>query len=360
MSQRPARGYWGACSNFIRRVGGALVAPGATRRGLLAGGPGGFPDLLVLLSLQMLSVHIVRIVRSVWFASAVGTQAGLPGLTQVALGVLVRPLILALGASVLLRLVTPEGRARERALDQASLCVIPSVILAVAESLISTASGGASRALLGSVPLATGMVWALGLVVYFALEARREQQGDFTPDPGAGAGGSRAAGWGAMLLVVVVLAINVTTLVRDLDSIRPVTTGAAAPGFNVRATKRAPVSLASLRGKVVLISFWASWCTPCLREMPFLQQLQTDLGPRGLQVLAINVEAPAELGQRMDVIRKRHPRLPLYGGGQRVANRYGVQTLPHLVLVDKKGRVAQVQIGSGNEEGIKKKIAGLL
>ena len=230
----------------------------------------------------------------------------------------------------------------------------------MAVSLLSAVTGGASRALLGNAPLALGMVWALGLVVFFAMEARREQQEVSARDPAAGAGASRVAGLGTMLLLAVVLVINITTMVRDLDSIRPVTVGAPAPGFTLGGPNRKPVSLASQRGKVVLVSFWASWCTPCLREMPFLQQLQTDLGPRGLQVLAVNVESPAELGQRMEVIRERHPRLPLFGGGQGAANRYGVQTLPHLVLVDKQGRVAHVQIGAGNEEGIKKKIAELL
>lgn len=357
MSQQPVGGFF---SGIIQRFGGMLVAPGAVRRELLSGGPGGFPDLLALLALQLLSVHITRIVRSVWFATSAGMDAGLPGLTMV-LGVAIKPLILALGGSVLLRLVTPEGRARERTLDQASLCVIPSVAVAVAMTLLSAATDGASQQLLGQAPMALGLVWFLGLLVFFGLEARRELQEISRPEPeDGGACASTVAGWATMVLMTAVLTVNVIYMVRNPDAIRPVTPGAVAPAFTLRDADKRPVILKALRGKVVLVSFWATWCTPCLREMPFLEQLQVDLGPRGLQVLAVNVESPAEVQERLEVIRKRHPGLTFLSGGQPVATRYGVQTLPHLVIVDPRGRVARVQIGTGSEEAIKKATADLL
>ena len=347
-------------AGLIRRVGGMLVAPTAVRRRLLDGGPGGFSDLVVLLGLQMLTVHIIRLVRSGWFALASGAAAGLPGLTQVALGVLVMPLIMALGGSVLLRIVCPPGRARERALDQASLCVLPSVVISVVMPFIALVDTGGR---LSQVRLAggAGFIWCLALLIHFALQARRELKEVTPPDPEAGAQASRIAGWGVVALMVVVLAFNVVIMVRSLDLIRPVTAGAAAPAFTLEDTTKKEVALQEQQGKVVLISFWATWCTPCLREMPFLQQLQTDLGPRGLRVLAVNVEPPVEVAvERMAAIRKEHPALTYLLAGQLVANRYGVQTLPHLVLVDRQGKVALVRVGAGGEEAIKEKIGALL
>ncbi len=338
-----------------------LAAPTATRRRLLDGGPGGFSDLVVLLVLQMITVHVVRLVRSAWFALESGAAAGLPGLTQVAMGVLVMPLIMALGGSVLLRIICPPGRARERALDQAALCVIPSVVISVAMPLIILAGGAGGRLSLGSIAPGAGFIWCLGLLIHFSLEARRELKEVTEPQADAGARASTAAGWGVAALMVVVLAINLVIMSRNLDLIRPVTAGSTAPAFTLGDVAKKEVALQEQRGKVVLISFWATWCTPCLREMPFLQQLQTDLGPRGLRVLAVNVEPPVEVAaERMAAIRKEHSALTYLVGGQVVASRYGVQTLPHLVLVDQQGKVAQVRVGTGGEEAIKQKIGELL
>ena len=358
MSWQPARG---PITDFIQRVGGMLVAPGLVRRRLLAGGAGGFTDLLLLLVLQMLTVHITHVVRSVWFWAASGAGAGLPGLTQVVLGVLITPLIFALGGSVLLRLVIPEGKGRERTLDQASLCVIPSVAVALAATALWAATGGASRELLGQVPGGLGVVWFLALLIFFALEARRQDQEPSSSAPeGRRALASRVAGWATALLVAVVLVFHLTVMARNPDSIRPVTAGVTAPTFRLPDLKGRPVVLRELRGKVVLLSFWATWCAPCLREMPFLERLQGDLGARGLRVLGVNVEDPAEVKERLPVLSKRHPRLTFVSGGALTANRYGVQTLPHLVLVDPQGRVAHVQIGTGGEELIKRKIGELI
>ena len=224
----------GQVLDFLRRAGGMLVAPGAVRRELLAGGPGGFSDLMVLLALQMCTVHITRIVRSVWLGAATSAEAALPGLTQVALGVLIKPLMVALGGSVLLRIVTPEGKARERTLDQAALCAVPSVVVAVAAPVVSTLTAGASRATLGNIPMAAGMIWSLALLIHFALEARRERKQVTAPAPQAGARISRVAGWATALLLAAALAINVAAMARDIDSIRPVTPRAQAPATHAR------------------------------------------------------------------------------------------------------------------------------
>ena len=125
----------------------------------------------------------------------------------------------------------------------------------------------------------------------------------------------------------------------------------------------ATVSLADHKGEVVLLSFWASWCAPCMREMPFLAGLQQKLGPRGFRVLAVNVEGNKELVRGVLERNKDKPglrdlRLLVDSGA--VASRFGVRTLPHLVLLDRKGLVSHVQVGSGGEAEISRLCGALL
>lgn len=66
--------------------------------------------------------------------------------------------------------------------------------------------------------------------------------------------------------------------------------GSAAPAIEVPKLGGGILRLADLRGKVVLVDFWASWCEPCQRELPALAQLQREFGPRGVQVITINID----------------------------------------------------------------------
>ena len=71
---------------------------------------------------------------------------------------------------------------------------------------------------------------------------------------------------------------------------RPPHIGTAAPGFTVQDSDR-KVSLDELRGKVVVLNFWATWCPPCIEEMPSLVQMQQKMKGKGVEVLAISVDA---------------------------------------------------------------------
>jgi thiol-disulfide isomerase/thioredoxin len=156
-----------------------------------------------------------------------------------------------------------------------------------------------------------------------------------------------------MALVLGLLALNLVWTLRDCDSLRPVSAGHAAPELSLPTLEGNRVALTQYRGRVVLVSFWASWCGPCLREMPFLERLKLELGPRGLSVLAVNVENSAEkVRQLLSGGRGRGLTLLLDDSGAAV--RYGVQTLPHVVLVDHEGRVTHVQVGGGGEEALER------
>jgi cytochrome c biogenesis protein CcmG, thiol:disulfide interchange protein DsbE len=91
-----------------------------------------------------------------------------------------------------------------------------------------------------------------------------------------------------------VCAIGLGWLVRDRFTM--VEVGSVAPDYAAVDIEGNPVRLADLRGEVVLLNVWATWCPPCLEEMPSMQRLYEDLGPQGLRIVAVSVDAP--LGRR--------------------------------------------------------------
>ena len=72
----------------------------------------------------------------------------------------------------------------------------------------------------------------------------------------------------------------------------PMDVGTRAPDFQAMDLQGRPVSLAQLRGQVVLVNIWATWCGPCRDEMPSMERLHRELGPRGLKIVAVSVDKP--------------------------------------------------------------------
>lgn len=97
--------------------------------------------------------------------------------------------------------------------------------------------------------------------------------------------------WWVVGGVVLLLAGLVAAgwLVRD--RFLPVEVGTQAPDFAARDMQGRPVALHDLRGQVVLLNIWATWCLPCREEMPSLQRLHQRLGARGLRIVAVSVDA---------------------------------------------------------------------
>ena len=110
-------------------------------------------------------------------------------------------------------------------------------------------------------------------------------------------------------------------------------------------------ALDSLQGRVVLINLWATWCGPCMAEMPILGRLQAKYGERGLAVLALNVDD--DKSQAKSYLRENPPQVPviLTGGmTSRQADSYRVEGIPLNVLVDRNRRLAQVRRGYAGDQ----------
>jgi len=88
----------------------------------------------------------------------------------------------------------------------------------------------------------------------------------------------------------VILAFGLLALFGCYSGSRPSRIGAAAPDFTVRDSDRT-ITLSQFKGQVVVLNFWATWCPPCIEEMPSLVQMQQRMKARGVTVLAVSVDA---------------------------------------------------------------------
>lgn len=111
-----------------------------------------------------------------------------------------------------------------------------------------------------------------------------------------------------------------------------------APDFTMKDTTGHDVTLSKMRGKVVLLDFWATWCGPCRAATPHLQALHVKHAKSGLMVVGLNNREEAETVREYEERHKLTYTAGLDADGA-VAQAYGVRGLPTLVLVDKAGRV---------------------
>jgi peroxiredoxin len=125
---------------------------------------------------------------------------------------------------------------------------------------------------------------------------------------------------------------------------------APAPDFALPALDGGNLKLSDLRGQVVMINFWATWCGPCRQEMPLLQQLQAKYEPLGFTLLGVNVEP--DRGAAQAWLKDVSVSFPiLFDQKNAVAAEFGVQGMPSSVFIDREGKVRYVHQGyrSGDE-----------
>ena len=121
--------------------------------------------------------------------------------------------------------------------------------------------------------------------------------------------------------------------------------GSEAPGFRLPSLAGGEVDLASQRGKVVVLNFWATWCPPCVAEMPSLERLHRALAPEGLSVVTVSTdEDEAELRR---FVAERALTLPVLKdpGGRVAAGEYRTTGYPETFVLDRDGRVLQHVVG---------------
>ncbi|HVS74433.1 MAG TPA: TlpA disulfide reductase family protein [Candidatus Acidoferrales bacterium] len=138
--------------------------------------------------------------------------------------------------------------------------------------------------------------------------------------------------------------------------------GKPAPEFELRllGSKGKTLKLSGLRGKAVVVNFWATWCEPCRIEMPWLVELQKKYGPQGLQVIGVAMDDSGEKSIS-SFAHKMGVNYPILIGTEKVADLYGgIDGLPTLFFIDRSGKILEHELGVRGrnviEENIKKSL----
>lgn len=134
-----------------------------------------------------------------------------------------------------------------------------------------------------------------------------------------------------------------------------------APDFTLKSNSGDNIKLSELRGQVVMINFWASWCGPCRQEMPLLDQLYQRYQPMGFTLLGVNVEEDSSAANK--VLKEIPVSFPiLYDNRNKVSESYQVRAMPSTVLIDRDGKMRFLHKGykPGYEEEYQQQIRELV
>ncbi len=140
---------------------------------------------------------------------------------------------------------------------------------------------------------------------------------------------------------------------------RPGTVHSSAPGFSLQDINGHPLELASYRGKVVLLNFWATWCTPCRAEIPNFVQWQDSYGPQGFQIVGISMDdGPDPVRTFYQQFKMNYP---VAVGTDKLAQSYGgVLGLPVSFLIGRDGKIAAKYVGAVQIPAVEQEIKSQL
>lgn len=117
-----------------------------------------------------------------------------------------------------------------------------------------------------------------------------------------------------------------------------------APDFTLKTLDNQEISLSGLKGKVVLLDFWATWCAPCRESIPHLVQLQKSYQEKGFQVIGLSMDKGDGTAVEKFVRSMEIP-YPVTMTPEEVARNYGVSSLPTTILIDRQGKIRDKIIG---------------
>ena len=160
----------------------------------------------------------------------------------------------------------------------------------------------------------------------------------------------------------LVVAIGLITLIAGIGlgllRLKPTSVAESASwvfALNFPNARGEQVGLESIRGRLTVVNFWATWCPPCIEEMPELSRFHEEHSPKGIKVVGLAVDSPSNVREFLSSRNFSYPLLVTGGSGSELAKKLGnsAEALPYTVMIDEKGSVIKQKVGKLTEKDLK-------
>ena len=139
--------------------------------------------------------------------------------------------------------------------------------------------------------------------------------------------------------------------------------GVTAPDFTGKKLDGNELKLSEYKGKVVLLDFWASWCGPCQKELPFLMELFDNNDDKNFIIIAVNIDKKIESAQKfLDKIKGKAHFPVIWDNTSAIPSLYQIETMPTTIFIDKEGIIRYIHKGfsDSSKEELMKELEELL
>jgi thiol-disulfide isomerase/thioredoxin len=356
---------------FPVRVGWLLAAPRAALLWLNERG-GGIRDAMILTLVGVVAFRFQQLAEAV-MALGQPSQGSIGHLLGVWANELNEAATVVIPVAILLTLLAGRFRDPAQDLELAAACYTPFfVVRGMARAVNALAGERVLPDLVGYIPAALATLWLVVhalLVIRTRTPAPPEGSEAVTseaavapmlvspPPPSLSSSTSRSRLVGAMALVATVVGVglagNAVWAVRRLDTLKPMQRGLAAPDFQLPRidSVAGTFALSSLRGKVVVLDFWATWCPPCIQMIPVMDRLHHEWNGRGVEFLGVNSDGGQTSEAEIRAFLRQHPApYPMVLDDGRANAAYRIRALPQFVLISRDGTIVRTFLGLTSRE----------
>jgi len=354
-------------------VGALLSSPRAALARLDAQG-GGFRDAVLLTVVGVVAFRFQQLFEAV-LGLGQPSQGSIGHLVGVWANELNEAVVVVIPCAVLLTLLAGRQRDPAQDLELAAACYTPWFLVRGLARAINAVAG--ERVLSDVISYVPAAAAALAILVQALLVIRARsnraaaadlRSGPASPAevsasepeaaaPAAPAGVGARAGipfgiLGATLALLAVVSVgliaNAVWAARRIDILKPMQRGKDAPDFQLPRIDGQPgkLGLASLRGKVVLLDFWATWCPPCIEMIPVMEDLHREWHPRGVEFVGVNSDGGQASDDEIRAFLVKHPSpYPMVIDDGSANSAYRIRALPQFVLIGRDGTLLRTFIG---------------
>jgi thiol-disulfide isomerase/thioredoxin len=337
----------GSLIGLPARIGQIVTAPRAAMARIDREG-GGLTDALWLVAVGSVTFRIAQLLEAALGATE-STSGAFMRVAAVVSNELVGAAWIVLPAAILVTILAGARRDSARDLELGAACYAPYFVVRGLVRALEAVTGHELLPPLAS-ELAAGAV-ALGALVAAVRVARA--RGTLPPEGVTPADALRprraalAAGLGVMAVAGVGLAGNATWSTRNFKELLPIRHGQIAPAFTLARADgtRGQISLAALRGRVVVLDFWATWCPPCLAMLPTLHELDAEWSDRGVAFVGVNSDGGIEPEALRAFLTQHAVPYPVGIDEGDIGSLYKVRSLPTLFVIGKDGTIRASFVG---------------